>query len=153
MRRFLWDDREIERSEAAATLSDCLALSSEGLGLWLLLLSREDGEENVNANPIGCAGLLPVTTAAEYEPRLAGSIEPLVALYPSMWGRGYASEALQALQIYAAGTLGLKSLAGVTDLPNVKSDRLLRRAGFEVIAETDGPRYPLRIYLWEADRP
>lgn len=151
VRRFLWDDRAISREEAAATISDCCALGPDGLGLWVL---AERGP-TVDATPtadvlLGCAGLLPVSTAAEYEPRLAGLVEPLVALMPSAWGRGYATEALAELLRYARQTLGLARLAGVTDVPNAASDRMLRRAGFEVLGEVPGPRYALRTYLWHA---
>jgi RimJ/RimL family protein N-acetyltransferase len=151
VRRFLWDDRAITRDEAAATVNDCVSLRDQGLGLWMI-------ETGAGANPspdrqpaaMGCAGLLPVSTAAEYEPRLAGLVEPLVALVPNVWGRGYAHESLSALVTYAATTLGLSRLAGVTDVPNTASDRMLRRAGFVVLGETPGPRHALRTYLWEA---
>jgi RimJ/RimL family protein N-acetyltransferase len=131
VRRFLWDDRAITRDEAAAAL-----------GLWVIEARGEVGAT-------GCAGLLPVSTAAEHDPRLAGLVEPLVALAPAAWGRGYAGEALAALLGHAAGALGLARLAGVTDGPNVASDRMLRRAGFRVLGEVPGPRHGLRTYLWE----
>lgn len=143
VRRFLWDDRTLTRAEAAATIDDCIALAEDGLGLWVVA-PRPAGP------PIGCAGLFPVSTAAEFEPRLAGLVEPLVALTPSAWGRGHAAEALGALLQHAAHTLGLTRLAGVTDLPNVASDRMLRRAGFRVLSEVAGPAHPLRTYLWDA---
>ena len=151
VRRFLWDDRSITRDEAASTVADCLALSDDGLGLWMIAAkerSRSSGAPGTSA--MGCAGLLPVSTAAEYEPRLAGLVEPLVALAPNVCGRGYAHAALTTLRAYATSTLGLSRLAGVTDVPNVASDRMLRRAGFVVLGESAGPRYPLRTYLWDA---
>lgn len=146
VRRFLWDDRAITRDEAAAALDDCLAVQPDGLGLWLLHPRTAAGGPDV----AGCAGLLPVRTAAEFEPRLAGLIEPIVALSPAVWRRGLAREALAALMGYAAHTLRLSRLAGVTDVPNTASDRMLRGAGFHVLSETDGPRYRQRTYLWEA---
>lgn len=109
VRKYLWDDREISREEAATTLAAGTLL--------------------------GCADLLPVSTAAEYDPRLAGLVEPLVALTPRAWGRGYAAEALAGLQRYARSALGLERLAGVTDVPNAASDRMLRRAGCRVLGE------------------
>lgn len=148
VREFLWDDREISRDEAAATLADCVALGADGLGLWLL---HERGASTSGAVALlGCAGLLPVSTAAEYDARLTGLVEPLVALAPSAWGRAYATEALDELLRYASRTLGLVRVAGVTDVPNTRSDRMLRRAGFTVLGEVAGPRYPLRTYLWDA---
>lgn len=154
VREFLWDDREIARDEAMATLADCVALGAQGLGLWML---NELGPPPPGTGSfLGCAGLLPVSTAAEYDARLTGLIEPLVALTPSAWGRAYATEALAELVRYSSRALGLTRLAGVTDVPNTRSDRMLRRAGFTVLGEVAGPRYPLRTYLWRgtvADDP
>lgn len=42
------------------------------------------------------------------------------------------------------------TLAGVADVPNVRSDRMLRRAGFDVPGEVPEPRHALRTYLWQA---
>lgn len=148
VREFLWDDREISRAEAASTLADCVALSEQGLGLWLL--HERGASTSGNSSVLGCAGLLPVSTAAEYDARLTGLVEPLVALDPSAWGRAYATEALAELLSYARRALGLACVAGVTDVPNTRSDRMLRRAGFTVLGEVAGPRYPLRTYLWDA---
>lgn len=145
VRRFLWDDRLITRDEAGSTIEDCEALAERGLGLWALRPSGSDAF-------IGCAGLFPVVTAATYEPRLAGLVEPLVALAPAHWRRGYAVEALQALIGYATSHLGLTQLAAVTDVPNVRSDQMLRRAGFVELSETDGPKYRLRTYLLDVKR-
>jgi [ribosomal protein S5]-alanine N-acetyltransferase len=154
VRRFLWDDRVISRDEAAGALADCVAVSAQGLGLWLLHARGEEIDEETDAEMpnalLGCAGLLPVSSAATYEPRLTGLVEPLVALAPHAWGRGYAQEALAALLAHSHTTLGLTRLAGVTDVPNEASDRMLRRAGFAVLSERPGPRFPLRTYLWEA---
>jgi ribosomal-protein-alanine N-acetyltransferase len=151
VRRYLCDDRILTRTEVAAMLEDAAGVAPQGLGLWLLV-PRASGaaSDRVAQRPFGCAGLLPVSTAAEYDGRLAGLVEPLVALAPAVWGQGYAHEALTALQAYAAGPLGLAELAGVTDVPNVASDRMLRRAGFVVLGEVAGPKYPLRTYRWSA---
>ena len=156
VRRYLWDDREISRDEAAGALADCLALAPRGPGLWVITPRLTDGAvgggDSDAPTVIGCAGLLPVTTAAEFEPRLAGMVEPLVALAPAHQRQGYAGEALMALLHYATDTLGVRQVAGVTDVPNAASDRMLRRAGFRVLSECDGPRYRLRTYLWTAWR-
>jgi RimJ/RimL family protein N-acetyltransferase len=145
VRRFLWDDQLISRDAAAATLSDCLHLAADGLGLWVCELPGAAGPQAV-----GCAGLLPVSTATEYDAELAGMVEPLVALDPARWGRGYAHEALGALLDYATAALRLRRLAGVTDVPNHASDRMLRRAGFQARGEVRGPRHPLRLYVWHS---
>jgi RimJ/RimL family protein N-acetyltransferase len=63
----------------------------------------------------------------------------------------HASETLTALVEYATEGLQLDRLVGVTDVPNIASDRLLRRVGFVVCAETDGPRHRLRHYRLERE--
>ena len=151
VRRFLWDDREISRDEAASTLADCIALAERGLGLWVITPRFASNLDPTQPSIMGCAGLLPVTVAAEYDPRIAGLVEPLVALFPAVQRHGYAAEVLVALRDHALRDLGLSRLAGVTDVPNAASDRMLRRAGFTVLGECDGPRYRLRTYLCEAD--
>lgn len=114
------------------------------LGLWIVV--RRDTGETMR----GCGALLPVSTAAALEPRLTGLVEPLVALVRDAWGHGYAREALIALVEYARTALGLQQLAGVTEVPNTRSDRMLRSAGFEVLSEVEGPRYRLRTYRWRS---
>ena len=44
-------------------------------------------------------------------------------------------------------TLDLARLAGVTDVPNEASRRMLVRAGFELLSECEGLRHRLRAYL------
>lgn len=148
VRRFLWDDRQIARDEARRVVADLAALNDTGLGLWVAERVPR-GDSPATPAFLGCAALFPVSTAAEHEPALAGMVEPLIALAPRAWGNGYAVEALGALVSYAFETLALPALAGVTDVPNVASDRMLRRAGFIPLSEVSGPRHPLRIYRLE----
>lgn len=137
VRRFLFDDEPVPRTRAAAILARCLRQDG-GLGLWCIVSPAAD--------VIGCVGLLPVTTSSDYAPSLAGAVEPLVALKPDGWGRGYATEALNDVIRYGFETLRLPALAAVVDVPNVASDRLLRRLGFTVTGECDGPRYRMRTF-------
>ena len=140
VRRYLFDDQVIDREQANRTLQDTLAMQERGLGLWTV--ARCEAPQRM----IGCAGLLPVSTAAEFYPPAAAGVEPLVALAPEAWGRGYAVEVLNALVGHAVHTLRLERLVAVTDVPNERSDRMLRRAGFRICAETEGPRCRLRHY-------
>ena len=138
VRRYLFDDEPVPHDRAEAVLADCLALP-DGRGLWSVRLSGTD-------DVIGCVGLLPVGTAAEHDASLAGAVEPLAAFAPAAWGRGYATEALLAVLRYGFDGLGLPFVAAVNDVPNVASDRLVRRLGFEATGECDGPKYRLRTY-------
>jgi [ribosomal protein S5]-alanine N-acetyltransferase len=141
VRRFLWDDIEIDRDRARATIGEAAAVAAQGLGLWIITPRDSPG------TLVGCAALLPVGTSAEYYPPFAGAVEPLIALAPEHWRQGYAQETLAALIEYATATLHLERLVAVNDVPNAASDRLLQRLGFAACAETDGPRYRLRHYM------
>ena len=62
----------------------------------------------------------------------------------------------QLLPLVGKGTMlqeTLARLAGVADLPNARSQRLLERLGFRLVAETDGPRYRLRHYAFDRRTP
>jgi RimJ/RimL family protein N-acetyltransferase len=145
VRRYLFDDQEVTREKAAEVLADALAVADRGLGLWMIELRADDWQ-------IGCIGLLP-TTIAKYEPRVAGLVEPVVAIDPEHWHRGYAVDALRAVIDYAFDTLALTRIAGATDVPNVASRRMLERAGYQLLSERDGPVYRLLTYtMTPADR-
>jgi RimJ/RimL family protein N-acetyltransferase len=147
VRRYLWDDVVIAREQAAETLRDLLPLASRGLGLWIL--RRRAGAQDM----IGCAALTPVRTAAQYDSSLDGAIEPVIVIRPSVCRQRYGTEALSALLTHASEALPHERLVAVADVPNVASDRLLRRAGFAMGNETDGPRHRLRIYRLPSRRP
>jgi RimJ/RimL family protein N-acetyltransferase len=143
VRRYLFDDVAVTRERAVDVLEACLALLPAGLGLWTVG-RREDGAL------IGCVGLQRVTGAAADDPRIARAVEPLAAFMPSVWGNGYAHEALAAVIGYGFESLGLAKMAAVTDVPNAASDRMVRRVGFRVVGECDGPKYRLRMYALTA---
>ena len=139
VRRYLFDDVPVSRDQAADVLQQCLQ-SEEGLGLWTVFLNGSEA-------CIGCVGLLATSTAAEYDSSLIGAVEPLVAFAPGAWHHGYATEALITIVRYAFDHLSLPQLTAVIDEPNQASDRLIRRLGFQVRGECDGPRYRLQTYV------
>ncbi len=141
VRRYLFDDQEVSHERAAEVLDACLAEGAHGRGLWTIHVENE-------RTLVGCAGLMPVSVA-EYDPALAGMVEPIVALAPSWWGRGHAIEALRVLVDYAFGGLALERLAGAADVPNEASHRMLLSAGFVPQRECDGPHYRIRTYVLE----
>jgi [ribosomal protein S5]-alanine N-acetyltransferase len=140
VRRYLFDDEEVTPQLAEAVLAECLGRAAEGLGLWIALAGAE---------PVGCVGLNPTTAVAELAPDLAGELEPLAALDPAHWGRGFAVEALAALIAHAFGPLARPRLLAVHDRPNTASERLVLRLGFQPARDLEGPRYPMRAYWLE----
>jgi len=95
---------------------------------------------------VGCVALLAAGAAAQFEPRMAGGAELLVALAPNAQRQGLANEALSAVIEYAWRELALAELFAAVDVPNLASHRAMLRAGFQVLGESDGPRYRLRSY-------
>ncbi|HVL77370.1 MAG TPA: GNAT family N-acetyltransferase, partial [Noviherbaspirillum sp.] len=140
VRRFLFDDQPVSMDVARATLNICLSRRETGTGLWVLRLAD-------NGAPVGCAGLNPAAASTSHEPRLAGLLEPLAALHPEHWHRGYAIEALDALLRHAFETLGQERVGAANDLPNLASARMLERLGFVPIGKVQGPRYRMRTYI------
>src|SRR5687768_710980 len=143
VRRYLFDDAPVDRSTAEAVLESCLAQAEKGAGLWAI-------HSKVEPRLLGCAALLPTSVAAEHEPRLAGLLEPTLAIEPESWSMGYASEALAAVLDYAFGALRKDMIAAVHDVPNIASERMLVKAGFSALSEVRGPKYPMRTYTLSA---
>lgn len=139
VRRFLWDDAVVTRDQVAETVAAAAQQNAEGRGLWTIRLHGADAV-------VGCVALLATGTAAEFEPRMAGGVEVLVALVPAVQHRGHATEALRALIEYAWRALPIDALHASVDVPNQASHQAMLRAGFGVLGESDGPRYRLRSY-------
>ena len=148
VRRYLCDNAVLPRETVAKMLERSGQLDSDGLGLWVIELGREDFA--------GVAGLQPASWEAGAAPEMASGIEPIIAVDPTSWGQGFAGEALDALIDYARGALGLARLVAAVDQPSARSHRLMRRCGFAAIGTAPGPAYELVLYtlpLGEAETP
>jgi ribosomal-protein-alanine N-acetyltransferase len=122
VRRFLWDDRVIDRATAAERVSASLAsFETAGWGLWVV--EERDGPGEL----LGHAGLI------ELDPALGPEL--IYAFHPSVWGRGYAGEASRAVLAHAFGVLGFARMPGRTDTPNRESARVLERLGMRFEGE------------------
>jgi RimJ/RimL family protein N-acetyltransferase len=55
------------------------------------------------------------------------------ALFPAVWGRGYATEATRALVRRACTELGLERVVATTMTVNVASRRVLEKAGLSLV--------------------
>lgn len=144
VRRYLFDDRFVSLALARSVFETCLEERERGTGLWVV----QNADRSAR---LGCVGLNVTTVVAEAEPRLAGLLEPVVALHPSQWQQGYAVEALGSVLSYAFDVLDQERVAAATDVPNVASVRMLERLGFVVLSDVQGPRYPMRTYVLERD--
>ena len=145
VRRYLFDDSPVDNVLASSVLESCISVAGNGYGLWIL-------SARASQAVVGCASLLQAAVAAEHEPRLAGLLEPMVALEPQYWGMGYASEALAAVLDHAFRALAVPTVSAVNDVPNAASERMLLRANFSPLSEVDGPRYRMRTYILSRSR-
>lgn len=139
VRRFLWDDVVIAREKCAETVADAAAQNASGRGIWLVRAREDD-------RLLGCVALLAVDAMVQYEPRMAGGTEVLVALAPTEHGRGFATESLRAVIDHAWRALDLGELYAAVDVPNEASERAITRVGFALLGECDGPKYRMRSY-------
>ena len=80
---------------------------------------------------------------------LGREVELGYAFGQEYWGRGYATEACQAILGYAFGTLGLRRLVNSVCRENHRSLRLLRRLGFRLEDNLADPAFLVGVL----DRP
>ena len=132
VRRYLWDDRVIERSVAAEVIEASEARFAErDIGGWVVE-PRNGGEL------LGFAALRPIEEG--------GEIELLYGLAPAYWGKGYAVEASRAVLAYGFDRAGLARIAGRTDSPNTASARVLERLGMRFEGEREVAGRPTLHY-------
>jgi RimJ/RimL family protein N-acetyltransferase len=124
VRRYLLDDREISRAEAAAFISDFLqAAEAHGLGLWMVELPGD-------GTLVGFAALRQIENTPH--------VEVYYGLAPAHWGSGYATEAARALLNYGFDVLGLERIWARTDTPNAASMRVAKRLGMQPADDPGG---------------
>lgn len=148
VRRFLFDDAPVTRAITEHVVARFLAIAEGTSGLGLRVIVRAEDPSVI----AGCVGLSEVEAAAEHVPALRGAIESVVALAPSVWGNGYAREALACVLDHAERALGLGTIVAVVDVPNVRSLRLVESLGFVGTGEHDGPRYRMRAFSRSRER-
>ena len=99
-------------------------------------------EERSAGRCIGCCGF-------EYSKRL-GAVELVYGLEKSAWGRGYASEAAEAVLRYGFDTLRLDVVTAAVNPENAASERILIKLGMSKTGQLPWPgqglvdRYEIR---------
>ncbi|MDX2005860.1 MAG: GNAT family N-acetyltransferase [Meiothermus sp.] len=90
---------------------------------------------------MGCKGL----------PDLEGTVEIGYGLNPSVWGRGYATEAVQALVAWLWQQNRVKKIKAETQVENLASRRVLEKCGFVQEGTRQDPEDGALI-VWEHRR-
>lgn len=102
-----------------ALLDACLrSWADDGIGMWVMIRREDDA-------PIGVAGVL--DWRVEH-----GSFAARVVVDPSVWGFGYAVEAMTAALDDVFGRAGVDRLVAFATADNSASDRALKRLRFGV---------------------
>ena len=115
VRRYLWDDVEIDRETARAVVEQSVRdWERHGWGLWLV--HKRD-------RVVGFAGF---RSSEE-----TGQPELLFGFLPQAWHRGLATEAAQTALRYLFDVVRCHSAWAATDAPNVASVRVLERLGMQ----------------------
>ena len=122
VRRFLFDDIELSRSETQEHVD-----AAAEQGAWTI---RQDG------SIIGLVALRPVGADREL----------IIAVNERYWGTGAALHAARQAMRHGFDALGLGRILATVDLPNERSHRLMARLGFAPAGEGQGPKYPYRRY-------
>lgn len=136
IRRFLFDDCLISPEQASAFVNESLThFFTHGYGLWVV------GERS-RGQLVGFAGLVPV---ADGIPNL------LYGISADDCGRGYATEAGQAVIRYAFDTLKLPRVRADVDVPNTASVSVLQKLGMVCVAQVMVREKPLLTYELSAD--
>lgn len=117
VRKFLWDDIVIVKEATQAVLASSRSSFEEhGFGFWNVLLTK-------TRQFAGFCGLRFVDETPE--------VEILYGLWPEFWGKGFATEAAQAVLRYGFEGCDLDRIVAGTDPPNAASLRVIERLGMK----------------------
>jgi ribosomal-protein-alanine N-acetyltransferase len=84
---------------------------------------------------------LVVGGAGFHGPPTGGEVEIGYGIVPTRQGRGYATEAVTTLVSLALSIPEVVGVVAGTDADNVASQRVLEKAGFRLVDQSDGCRY------------
>ena len=78
----------------------------------------------------------------------------MIVIGERCWGKGLDFEAARVALRHSFEVLKLPRLLASVDLPNERSHRLMKRLGFAVQGESEGPQHRTRTYaIVRADLP
>jgi RimJ/RimL family protein N-acetyltransferase len=82
---------------------------------------------------------------------LEGHVEAGWAFVPAAWGKGYATEAMQAVLNWADDHLAVPEIRAIIDHGNLASQRVAGKCGFELLMPVL-PEMP-EAALWQREKP
>jgi [ribosomal protein S5]-alanine N-acetyltransferase len=142
VRRFLFDGAALSTDEIITVIAESSRdFAAAGYGFWIIeeLPADVDGD--------GCA-LAGTALAGTVGLRLLDNPGPEIvySLSPTVWGKGYATEAVSAVVDHALGELGLPEVLAEVDNGNTASAAVIERLGLVPFDEVPGLLGPLTRY-------
>jgi RimJ/RimL family protein N-acetyltransferase len=136
--RYLCSDAEGARDVVAGWIADSVDPSSV-TRYWRM----EAGSQRI----VGLIGLRPPMTGT-LALRAIGwrSIELVVALDPTHWGKGLAAEAIDPIVAEGFSDGVTFAVLGVVSEPDTRAQRLMQRCGFTELGRIDGPMHRAVVY-------
>ena len=133
VRRFLLDGEIVADEWVAGEIERSGELfASLGCGLWTI-------REKPRAEIAGLVGFRHFLDPPQ--------LQLVVALHPSCWGRGLATEAARSIIRYAFDHLGFEGIESAADVPNTRSVRLMERLGMVFDRRTDDGEVGMVFYV------
>jgi RimJ/RimL family protein N-acetyltransferase len=128
----MFDGEVLSAAQVSAAIADSAAsFTAAGYGLWLM------SERDAPGELAGTAGLRPLDDLG---------LEIIWSLAPGTRGKGYATEAAQAVLDYALDQLGLPEVLAEIDEGNAASARVAERLGMTAFAVEPGLLGPMTRY-------
>tara|TARA_Y100000766_G_C18830734_1_gene567918 strand:- start:839 stop:1249 length:411 start_codon:yes stop_codon:yes gene_type:complete len=93
--------------------------------------------------PIGQAGLYHFNLEED-----DSRIEIAFAFFEPYWGKGYATETIQALQAWSTSALQNEKLFAVVNPKNTASLKVLKKCGFKFKKNTTRERVKAQLWIW-----
>jgi RimJ/RimL family protein N-acetyltransferase len=132
VRKFLFDGAVLSIDEIITVIAESRRdFAIAGYGFWVIRELDGDGE---------LAGTVGLRQLDELGPEIVYS------LVPSVWGKGYATEATGTVVEYALGTLGLPEVLAEVDNGNAASAAVIKRLGLTSFDEVPGLLGPMTRY-------
>lgn len=142
VRRYLFDDVLVTRERAAEIVEQSARwFRDHGFGLWTIRVQEQPDVV------VGFCGFWPTIWPDE----IPGTPELIYALAPSVWRRGYATEAARRLADWIFETLAPAQILAATDVPNTPSVAVLVRLGMSF--DRRGTLNGLDTYFYRLARP
>lgn len=116
-----------------------------------ILLSRDETQAHVEAACAHGAWAIcldgAVVGLASLRPTGGSDRELIIVVSERCWGKGVAFEAARVALRHGFEVLRLPRILASVDLPNERSHRLMKRLGFAVLGESEGPQHRTRTYV------